>query len=216
MLALVACLIISMTAVSIPAQAATTNPLTPTQETAAKPILRKAFPGITDAQITTLVRDLDFVQTASQVVSVEYEPTSVNPTMSLRSIATSFGSYTTMPCLKGTSSVKVRGIFGTLFSFTTTLSWCYDNNRVYYQTHSLKPDVTTYGATFGWAYEGQWQPLNKHYYSYNGHYLGGYIVQAFPQFNRCITKLGCIDQKFGDVAFMGHYNGTYTLWHTMD
>jgi hypothetical protein len=214
LLAIVACLIPMTNLSTTSAQAATTNPLTPAQEAAAKPILQKAFPGITDAQITTLVRDPAFVLRASQITQVSVTKLPSAPTA--ESTSTLVAAATTY-CKYAWAKVKGRGLFGTLFSYKTQLNWCYDGNRVYYQSHSLTPDVTTYGATFGWAYKGTWQALNKHYYTWNGHRYGGYVVEAFPEFARCLGgNIGCIDQRFGDVGVFGHYDGTYTARYRLN
>ena len=207
--------------VMIPSVASTasaaTLPLT-SQQTAMKQFLHSVLPSKTDAQLTALVRNPDYIKAIGSVKSVEVVGGPVTTSVS----TTSAGMFTTSAviwCRSAWATVKARGFFGTLFSFKLTKYWCWNGSRVTSaRITAVKPDVTSYGSYFGWAYKGEFQPRENYYYTWRWHTYGGHKSIAHGEFTRCIglQGIGCVDQKFMKAGVRGHYDGSYTFIEEMN
>lgn len=165
-------------------------------------------PTLTYNQVVNLVSEPDFANFAGAEISrsiVISKPATVDAGT----------TRDALQCWKGKASVKARGIFGTLWSHTVNLTWCEDNKQVYYQSGNTIPDVTTYGATFGWTYDGAHQDTEALYYYWGAtkygtsYYHGGYRRISYGIFGRCLAKVGCIDQRFTQVGVRAYFDGTY-------
>ena len=181
---------------------ASTDPQSTVQQTKVTEFLHSVMPSATDVQLNNLANDPNFVRNVATVLDVKVS----------RSVFSTRGA-----CTRSWSKIQSRGLFGTLFSFKLILSWCYDAGRVTSHSNKVVPDVTMYGSAFGWAYKGEYQARNTHYYTWNGHRYGGYVAEAFGEFGRCLGgNVGCIDQRFADVGVCGHYNGSASYIHKMN
>ncbi len=159
-----------------------------------------------DSEFTATLRsDQEFMTAASQVTSISTTTETVSTFYANKS-----RGRATQRCKTVTVRKAITGLFGqTVLSFKLKLQWCYNGSRVFYKSYEVIPDVTSHGALGGWKFKGFWQPLDRHYHSWNGHEYGGYTVKAYPEFEQSQAGVS-IDQKLGHFAVVGHYDGTFT------
>ncbi len=199
LIVLVAILSMLSTQAIQPASAAT---LLSAKEQQMKLFLKSEMPTLSNSELNALVKDKAFVAAASKVVRIEISHVPKTSSVTTRAAA---------GCTNDWTRVKGRGLFGTLWSHTLHTTGCWDGKNIVTSASITKtvPDVTTYGSTFGWSYRGEWQPRNKHWYTWNGHYKGGYINAIFGEFARCLGgNIGCIDQRFTNLDVRYHYDGS--------
>ncbi len=164
--------------------------------------LASATGQITSPEVTPLISDTGVVTASGTITDFTVTTETVNAPPANKSRGTAEPK-----CKTKTWKAKATVLWATVWSYKVTLKWCYDGTRVYYKSHSVQPDVTTYGSALGWSYDGTYQDLFRDYYTWSEHGNGGYVVRAFPQFKQCLAGT-CSMRVFVDVAIRGHYDGT--------